>query len=150
MQTDILGGSTTATPLLQRWFNGVALLSGLRDIIENTCTRTDHYTDRQFDISCSRGLETTSRCKIQCFLAYRRIHVALFNRERTSLLKHYKALVTDSRARDVSIIFHRSRSVLVLDEIALNSPTESSNFAETNDRMKMYLRDPIYLERRSP
>lgn len=40
MQTDIPGGPTLV---------GVALLSGLRDIIENTCTRTDHYTDRQLD-----------------------------------------------------------------------------------------------------
>lgn len=43
MQTDIPGGPTVvATTTLV----GVALQSGLRDIIENTCTRTDHYTSR--------------------------------------------------------------------------------------------------------
>lgn len=46
MQTDIAGGPT-ATGGGRRddaTLVGAALLSSLRDIIENTCTRTDHYT----------------------------------------------------------------------------------------------------------
>ena len=72
----------------------------------------------------------------------------VFEEEGSRRLK--ESSIRRGRGKEETRERHRPRSVLVLDEIALSSPTESSSFAETNDRMRTYLRDPIYLERGSP
>ncbi|KYN09864.1 hypothetical protein ALC57_17987 [Trachymyrmex cornetzi] len=87
-----------------------------------------------------RNLRSENRCKE--FMSGKKV----FEEEGSRRLKESSI----RRGREGGRERHRPRSVLVFDEIALSSTTESSSFAETNDRMRTYLRDPIYLERGSP
>ncbi|KYQ59554.1 hypothetical protein ALC60_01539 [Trachymyrmex zeteki] len=85
-----------------------------------------------------RNLRSENRCK-----ELPRIHIALFDQERTSLPKHYEALVTGTRARDVFITLQKRLS-------PEEKPCSGKKvFEEEGSRLKDE-RDPIYRERGSP